>query len=520
MDNNDLKKELDSENREWLDRLLNGADTDGEAKPDSRDAELERILNENWSGDDADTAIPEAVAQAADIDDDEFDFDALLAADALTEEPAEAPIQEPVPAEEPVPAKMPALKLDVVIDAQVFEDAPEEEDEEETPMPAEAPKKGRPKRGSGYGLLGIPHMVSTLIWLALILAIGVSLGRTLWVCCADLMAFGKEDKTVSITVTEDDDIDSIAKKLGNADLVRYPSLFKFFANVTGKSDNIGVGTFTLNAQLDYNAMINAMYDYGPEQQVVTLMFPEGYNCAQIFKLLEENGVCTAADLEEYCMKGELPEYWFLEGVSRDSKYCLEGYLAPDTYKFYVGDSPRRVLEKFLDEFNDRFTDLMKEDFERIKQTYATRLKNKGYSDSYIKEHTLTVHDVVTLASIIQKETASDGECYDIASAFYNRLVANMRLDADATVYYAIGDYFWETEVLTQKHLDFDSPYNTRKNGGIPPSPICNMGVHALYAALEPNDTGYYYFVFDSGKGAHRFAKTEAEHLKNLKELGY
>ena len=137
-----------------------------------------------------------------------------------------------------------------------------------------------------------------------------------------------------------------------------------------------------------------------------------------------------------------------------------------------------------------------------------------------KEHTLTVHDVITLASIIQKETASDAECYDIASTFYNRLVANMQLGADATVYYAIGDYFWETEVLTQKHLDTDSPYNTRKNIGIPPSPICNMGVHALYAALEPNDTSYYYFVYDSEKHAHRFAKTEAEHINNLKELGY
>jgi len=510
MDNqkeNSLRKELDTENQEWLDRLLKETDTAAEAKSDSRDAELERILMESWCDNDP---APKAVSQAAETSEDDLDFDALLAADALTEEPAQAPVE--------IPAQMPVLEPEILADEPVFVDAQKEE--AEAPAPAEVPQKGRPKRQSGYGFLGIPHIVSTLIWLALILAIGVSLGRTLWVCCADVMAFGKEAKTVSITVTEDDDIDSIATKLGNADLVRYPSLFKFFANVTGKSDNIGVGTFTLNAQLDYNAMINAMYDYGPEQQVVTLMFPEGYNCAQIFKVLEDNGVCSASALEEYCMKGELQNYWFLEGVSRDSKYCLEGYLAPDTYKFYVDDSPRRVLEKFLDEFNERFTDLMKEDFEQIKKTYATRLKNKGYSDSYIQEHTLTVRDVVTLASIIQKESASDGECYDIASTFYNRLVANMRLDADATVYYAIGDYFWETEVLTQKHLDIDSPYNTRKNGGIPPSPICNMGVHALYAALEPNETGYYYFVFDSAKNAHRFAKTEAEHIKNLKELGY
>lgn len=507
-----------SKDPEWLERLLNGTDAPWEQdytaaeetkkvpsvenKADSQDTELERILMENWS--DTEPA-PEAVEKEVNIFDDDFEFDSLLAADALEKEPEEAP----------VPIDIAEFEPDFFADEQETE-----ETAEESPTPEEPLRKGRPKRQAGYGLLGIPHIISTVIWLVLIVAIGVSLGRTLWVCCADLMAFGKDDRTVSITVTEDDDIDSIAEKLGKADLVRYPNLFKFFANVTGKSDNIGVGTFTLNSQLDYNAMINAMYDYGPEQQVVTLMFPEGYNCAQIFKLLEDNGVCTAAALEEYCMKGELNDYWFLEGVSRDFKYCLEGYLAPDTYKFYVDDSPRRVLEKFLDEFDQRFTDLMKEDFEEIKQTYANRLRNKGYTDAYIKEHTLTVHDIVTLASIIQKETASDGECYDIASTFYNRLVANMQLGADATVYYAIGDYFWETEVLTQKHLDTDSPYNTRKNGGIPPRAICNMGVHALYAALEPNDTGYYYFVYDSEKHAHRFAKTEAEHINNLKELGY
>jgi len=283
-----------------------------------------------------------------------------------------------------------------------------------------------------------------------------------------------------------------------------------------------VGTFTLNAQLDYNAMINAMYDSGPDREVVNLMFPEGYNCAQIFKLLAEKNVCTVEELEDYAANGELKNYWFLEGVTRGSKYCLEGYLAPDTYKFYVGDSPRRVLEKFLDEFNDRFTDLMKEDFEKIKKTYADRLKAKGFSASYIQEHTLTVHQLVTLASVIQKETSSNDECYDIASTFYNRLVNPeiMTLGADATVYYAIGDYFWETEELTAEHLNTDSPYNTRKNKGIPPGPICNTGVHALYAALEPNDTKYLYFVYDTEKAAHRFATTYSEHLKNLKELGY
>jgi len=95
----------------------------------------------------------------------------------------------------------------------------------------------------------------------------------------------------------------------------------------------------------------------------------------------------------------------------------------------------------------------------------------------------------------------------------------MSLGSDATVYYAIGDYFGEVEELTQSHLNVDSPYNTRKNKGFPPGPICNMGVHSLYAALEPNDTNYYYFVFDQQLGEHRFATTYNEHLNNIEKVG-
>ena len=163
---------------------------------------------------------------------------------------------------------------------------------------------------------------------------------------------------------------------------------------------------------------------------------------------------------------------------------------------------------------------MKEDFQTIQKQYANRLKANGFSTTYINEHTLTLHQVVTLASVVQKETSSDSECFDIASVFYNRLVNPkiQSLGADATVYYALGDYFHEIEELTAEHLNTDSPYNTRKNKGIPPGPICNMGVQALYAALEPNETNYHYFVYDRNKYAHRFAVTEREHLNNVNEL--
>lgn len=385
----------------------------------------------------------------------------------------------------------------------------------------QAVQKGRPERKPGYGLFGIPHLISTVIWLALIVFIGVSLGRMLWVCCADLMAFGKTPQEITITVEDNEDIDSIAQKLGNAGLVRYPGLFKLFAQVTGKADNIDFGTYTLNSLYDYNAMINAMASTASRRDVVTIMFPDGYNCAQIFRLLAEKEVCTVEDLEAYAATGELDDYWFLEGVSRGTKYCLEGYLAPDTYSFYTNDDPRRVLEKFLDEFDDRFTDIMKEEFTAVQTRYANMLSAQGYGSDYVNSHKLTLHQLVTLASIVEKETSSNAESFDIASVFYNRLASPTfpYLGSDATVYYAIGDYFYEKEELTSGDLSNPSPYNTRNHEGLPPGPVCNPGIYSLYAVLDPNDTAYHYFVFDANAGVHLFSKTYDEHLRKVNSLG-
>lgn len=384
----------------------------------------------------------------------------------------------------------------------------------------DAPRKGRPKATNFLSQLGIPHILATIVWIALIVAIGVSLGRLAWVCCSDIMAFGKASQEVTVTITEQDDISSISKKLGKAGLVRYPGLFEFFAEITGKDENISVGTFTLNSHLDYNAMINAMVDYGATRKEVDVMFPEGANCAQIFALLEENEVCSVADMEAFAANGELGDYWFLEGVPRGDKYCLEGYLAPDTYTFYTDDEPGRVLVKFLDEFESRFTDKMKENFTALQERYTGMMAQNGYDSSYIQANPLTLHQVITLASMVSRETASDAESYQIASVFYNRLTNPMYpyLDSDATVYYAIGDYFHEIDELTEEHLNTDSPYNTRNHEGLPPGPICNPGVYSLYAALDPDETDYYFFLYDHNTYSHIFSNNYMEHMSHLYEL--
>ena len=478
---------------------------------------------------------PMAVAAAGLVAPEDRELESILAENWDTEE-VPAPAEEAFPVEEEMP---------IAIDDEPEQEPPAEEAE----APAEEPEeylpeedatyeeedvsvlpKRRPKMNKDGGILGIlyglPHVVSTLIWLAIIVVIAVPLGRLGWLYVADVMAFGKEQQSVTLTITDEEvankDLESISKKLSDAGIVRYPGLFKKFAELTGKGDRIDPGTYTLGSHLDYNALLNNMVDYGPVQDEVELMFPEGYNCAQIFAKLEENGVCTAAELEEYAANGELSDYWFLEGVPRGTKYCLEGYLAPDTYEFYTNDEPRRVLEKFLDAFDANFTDKMQENFETMQQRYNNMLANNGYGSDYIAENSLTLHKLLTVASIVEKETANDNESYTIASVFYNRLTnpANHPyLGSDATVYYAIGDYFGEKDELTQQDLDCDSPYNTRNHRGLPPGPICNPGRYSMYAALEPDRTDYYYFVYSSVDRQHLFASTLRGHEDNLKKLG-
>ena len=494
--------------------------------PETPDISKDELLNALLRATSADSeSAPANQASDPEIAGDELDLEKILAEDwdAIAGEMTDleiSPVEQEDPAENTPKATSENISGETVVFSAI-QPSNEPDNEtlpvEESELPA---RKVRPKRKKGAGLLGIPHILATAIWLALIVVIGVSMGRMLWVCCSDIMAFGKGSNQVTITITKDDNIDTISQKLGQANLIRYPGLFKAFATLTGKDERISVGTFTLNTHLDYNAMINAMTSYGATREVVSVMLPEGATCAQIFKLLEDNNVCTVEELEEYAANGELSSYWFLEGVPRGSKYCLEGYLAPDTYNFYTNDTPRRVLEKFLNEFDDRFTDIMKDNFTAMQKAYTDTMRAKGCSEEYISQNPLTLHQVVTLASIVLKETSSNTEGYTIASVFYNRMThpEYLILGSDATVYYALGDYFGQLGELSEEQLNVDSPYNTRKNKGFPPGPICNPDVHALYAALEPVETDYYYFIFDPKAGTHLFAVTYQEHLENIKKV--
>lgn len=406
---------------------------------------------------------------------------------------------------------------------QVFRDEPIPHEDPVPPAPTPAPvkepadplEKGRPKKKQGYGLFGLPHLGATVIWLLIIIAIGVSVARMVWLCAADVLALGRDPISVTVTIDKGDTVDQIATKLKEAGLIKYPQLFKLYAEITDAQNKIRAGVYVINPPdtedskivYDYMALVDLMSPHRTGQAIVeNLRIPEGYTCAQIFQLLEENKVCTQAQLEEYIAginpedpdaPSSLKEYWFLDGVQWGDKYSLEGYLFPNTYDFYENDDPKRVVEKMLDSFNANFNDVMKQKLENL--------------DGY------TIRDVIIIASMIEKETANDLESFTVSSVIYNRLNKPSEypyLNIDATIVYALGG----KSDLTAEDLLIEHPYNTYNNKGLPPGPISSPSQNSIGAALDPEETKYYFYAFDPSTGEHHFSKTYKEHLAFLESL--
>ena len=394
------------------------------------------------------------------------------------------------------------------------EEAAGEQTEEEKPG-----KKGRPARKKGYGLLGIPHILATVVWLAIILWVGVSLGRVIWVCATDVLAFGREEQIVSVTVEETDTLDDIAHKLQSAGLIRYPELFKAYGTLTDAREDISAGTFNLNTIYDYMALVNHMASYSSSREVVKVTIPEGYNCEQMFKLLEDKGVCKAEYLREYAANGKLDDYWFLEGVERGTPNCLEGFLFPDTYQFYLNDSAANVMEKLLDGFEYRFSEDHRAAIDTLNVKLAAMMEANGYDGVYIESQKFDVRKVIIVASLIEEETANSDESYKIASVIYNRLTnqkAHPYLNIDATLMYVLG----HKNSLTAEDLAYDSPYNTNINKGLIPGPITNPGLNSINAALNPDNTNYHYYVLDtrSETREHHFSESYDDHVNFINKL--
>lgn len=293
------------------------------------------------------------------------------------------------------------------------------------------------------------------------------------------------EEIVSITIEPGSSTSRIAQHLATNKLIRSPLAFKLAVRYRRIGTQLKAGTYELSRDMSLTRILDELKQGQIEYRTFTVT--EGITTAAIAKLWEENGLGTAEAFKKAIELPELLEKHVPEGVS------AEGYLFPDTYKFAKGSSAKTVAQMMLAESSRRWTDVLSEE--------ATAID-------------LTRHEVITLASIIQREAGSLSEIPLIAGVFHNRLRDNWRLQADPTVLYALGD---PERLLTRTDLKVESLYNTYLHKGLPPGPIGNPGMEAILGALRPEETSYYYFVAIE-KGKHHFSKTLAEHNRMIRQI--
>lgn len=372
------------------------------------------------------------------------------------------------------------------------------------------------------------RVIFRTVWFTMIIFVSIMIGQYVMVGVNDMLAVGREEeKTVEINIPENATLDQVTDILSENGVIKNKSFFKFYATVTKAATGFEKGTFEVQTNKDYEALINKLQTVENRTDVVSIRFREGISILEMADLLEENKVCTADQFLEKCNSDEFDkDFEFLSDITKESEryYKLEGYLFPDTYDFYVGENPYSVVYKFLDNYNDKLyhTKIRFVQGEK-KSTVAKRAEKLGMS----------MEEVITLASLIQAEAANEDDMYVISSILHNRLdtIPNggenkfgeggfKKLQLDSTIYYP---YKTLNQIPAALRKNYVSRYDTYKIEGLPAGPICNPGLDALEAAVNPSDTEYYYFCHKAADGEQGaipyYAKSEEEHLANREEAG-
>ena len=378
--------------------------------------------------------------------------------------------------------------------------------DQETPDPEPADEKRHGRLPSG---------IRVLLYVCCVLAASVLLAVFAWRCADDVLSLTKPDAEVTVTIADGATISQIAKELRDSGLVRSETLFKLYCWATHAERTIEPGTYSLNSRYDYHALVSNMVEASPDRSVVEITIPEGYECEDIFRLLEENGVCSYQDLANAASTYEF-DYAFLQEIPYGSENRLEGYLFPDTYQFYLGDEPENVIGRFLRNFDRKLTQELRDAVSGVNEKLAAKMEENGFTQQEIRNSTLDLHDIIIVASLIEKETAKTSESANIASVIYNRLCSKLYpcLQIDATIQYALPE---RKEVLSDADKSLISPYNTYTNAGLPAGPISNPGINSIRAALYPADTNYYFYALNKS-GVHTFSETYYEHQEVLAEM--
>lgn len=348
-------------------------------------------------------------------------------------------------------------------------------------------KRRRSRRHKNSGCAGTMVYVIAVVGASLVISLAAIFTAN------DVFAFVKDNAMQQFYVSENTKLADLAKDLDKQGIINYGTVFKAYLAVKGDSaDDVLAGEYQLNPSMDYGQIIDKLTN-SSSSDTLQITIPEGYSVAQVRQLLLDNHVCTADALDKV-----LNQYPFKHDFLQDEKPVeegwLEGYLFPDTYEIYKGngsvvDTVNKMLNNFASRYGSEITDGANE---------------LGRS----------MHDIVTVASLVEREAQRDDERARIAGVIYNRLNNSSEfpyLQVDASVLYGLGR---TSGKLTDEDLKSDSPYNLYTKEGLPPGPICNPGYASLYAASHPESHDYYYYVA-MPDGSHLFASSYEEHQRNI-----
>lgn len=340
-------------------------------------------------------------------------------------------------------------------------------------------------------LIGSLPSTETRLWILRVVCVAVLVLMSLAAIVLSPPDPFSSPRTIDLYVDEGLSSVQIGLVLQDAGLIRDPMLFAAVSRVRGVHRTLKSGHYRLRSDRSLVALIDTLARGEVYQVRVTI--PEGYGIAEIARLLEDKGLTDAQSFVAEALNSA-GEYSGLLGFSPPTS-SLEGYLFPDTYFVSEGLPVRRLISMMVNRFCQKGLPV---------------LSNAGASG-------LTAHQLVTLASIIEREAARDSERPLISSVFHNRIASGTPLQSCATVQYALGQ---PGRALTHSDLAVDSPYNTYLYGGLPPGPVSNPGLSSLEAAASPADTPFVFFVSD-GSGGHVFSVEYPEHLaaaENLRQL--
>jgi uncharacterized YceG family protein len=342
-----------------------------------------------------------------------------------------------------------------------------------------AARRGKSSRGGGGGgsrLLGAVGRHPFRLVGAIVAVL------VLWFLFALFQPFhGDGSGQVQVTIPKGASVSEVGDLLGEKDVIDSSTLFQVRVTLDGKRSELYPGHFTLAHGMSYGAAIDAL-SKPPVKRVTTVTIPEGYSRSQAAQLVEEDGLEGDYDKETVRSK-----YLNPAGYGGKGAKDLEGFLFPDTFEMKPGAPVADLVQLQLQDFKRRI---------------------KGVDMGYAKSKNLTVFDVLTIASMIEREAGVPNQRKLVASVIYNRLHEGIPLGIDATIRFATGNY---EEPLTESQLAVDSPYNTRAHAGLPPGPINSPGLEAIEAAAHPAKTHYLYYVNKPGTcNELAFSKTNAE----------